>query len=102
MEILMRKKIMRKNNNYKYPFEEKIENGFNIRLFKAETDSNEFAWHRDLEDRLIECTRETNWLFQRENKLPENFDKKILIEKMVWHRVIKGDGDLELKIKKLI
>ena len=32
---------------------------------------------------------------------PKWFDNKIFIEKMVWHRVIKGDGNLELKIKKL-
>ena len=41
-------------------------------------------------------------MFQIDNELPIKFDKTIFIEKMVWHRVIKGDGDLQLKIKKLI
>lgn len=93
---------MKQEKNYKFPFEEKIENGYNIRLFNAETDEKEFVWHRDKEDRIIECNHKTNWLFQRDNELPISFDKKIFIEKETWHRVIKGDGDLELKIKKLI
>jgi hypothetical protein len=89
-------------DNYEFPFQEKIEDGFYIRKFDSETDEEEFVWHRDKEDRIIECTHQTNWMFQKENQLPEKFDKKIFIEKMVWHRVIKGDGNLELKIKKLI
>lgn len=93
---------MMMKNNYKYPFEEKIENDYNIRLFTSETNEEEFVWHRDQEDRIIEATHDTNWMFQKDNHLPIKFDKKIFIEKMVWHRVIKGDGDLELKIKKLI
>ena len=93
---------MNQMKNYKFPFDEKIENDYYIRTFTSETDEAEFVWHRDKEDRIIEATHETNWMFQKDNELPINFDKKIFIEKMVWHRVIKGDGDLELKIKKLI
>ena len=93
---------MKQENNYKFPFEEKIEEGFHIRKFDSETDKENFVWHRDKEDRIIKCTHETNWMFQIDNELPIKFDKTIFIEKMVWHRVIKGDGDLQLKIKKLI
>ena len=94
--------MIQKKNNYKLPFEETIENGYNIRLFDDKTDEAEFVWHRDQEDRIIEATHDTDWLFQIDNELPIKFDDKIFIKKMVWHRVIKGNGNLELKIKKII
>jgi len=84
------------------PFDEIIDNNVSIRVFKHDVNPELFVWHRDKEDRIIECNHKTNWLFQRDNELPISFDKKIFIEKETWHRVIKGDGDLELKIKKLI
>ena len=89
-------------NNYKFPFNEKIEDGYNIRIFDSTTDEEEFVWHRDQEDRIVECVHQTNWMFQKDNELPISFDKIIFIEKETWHRVIKGDGDLTLKVKKLI
>ncbi len=94
--------MMKQEKNYKLPFKEEIESGYNIRIFDSTTDEEKFVWHRDKEDRIIECNHETNWLFQKDNELPIKFDKKIFIEKETWHRVIKGDGDLQLKIKKLI
>jgi hypothetical protein len=93
---------MKQEKNYKFPFKENIEDGYYIRTFNSTTNEEEFVWHRDREDRIIECNHETNWLFQRDNELPITFDKIIFIEKETWHRVIKGDGDLQLKIKKLI
>lgn len=86
----------------KLPFDEKIENGIYIRKFYENTDSNEFKWHRDAEDRIITCDEKTDWLFQRDNELPIPFDDKILINKEIYHRLIKGTGDLTLKIKKLV
>jgi len=45
--------------------------------------------------------KQTNWLFQRDNQLPEVIQKPIKIKANEWHRVIKGDGDLVIKITKL-
>lgn len=90
---------MTKNN---LPFEEYIVDGYNVRIFEEKTDSDEFVWHRDKEDRIIESIHKTNWKFQKDNELPINFDEKIFIEKEVYHRLIKGEGDLILKIKKLV
>lgn len=84
------------------PFEERIENGFNIRKFSEITDESEFKWHRDKEDRIIICEEKTDWLFQKDNELPISFDNQIFIEKEVYHRLIKGTGNLTLKIKKLV
>jgi len=57
--------------------------------------------HRDREDRIIEPIEETNWGFQLDNELPKRIQGQIFIPKGVWHRAIKGSGDLKIKLKKL-
>jgi hypothetical protein len=42
----------------------------------------------------------TDWLFQRENQLPEPIIGKINTKAGEWHRVIKGTGSLEVEIIK--
>ena len=84
------------------PFKEvNIKENTFIREFKQDTDSGEYVWHRDREDRIIESIDETNWGFQLDNQLPIRFVDKIYIPKGVYHRLIKGDGDLKLKLQKL-
>ena len=83
------------------PFIEKKEKDNTlIRKFSENTDNHEFVWHRDDEDRIVYPTKKTNWMFQRENKLPEPIVGEIKIKAGEWHRIIKGTGDLELKIIK--
>ena len=82
------------------PFTEEIKENYYIRTFNKDVDMEELTWHRDREDRLIECIGQTNWQFQRDNELPICFDKPIFIKAEVYHRLIKGDGDLILKIIK--
>ena len=84
------------------PFiEEKISDNLFIRTLKQETDSGELAWHRDYEDRIIESIEETDWGFQLDNQLPISISGKIYIPKGVYHRLIKGKGDLKIKLIKL-
>jgi len=82
------------------PFSEEIKDNYYIRTFNKDVDVEELVWHRDREDRLIECIGETNWQFQRDNELPICFDKPIFIKAEVYHRLIKGYGELVLKITK--
>ena len=84
----------------KLPFEEIIENNYYIRIFDEQTDSSEFVWHRDKEDRTIESLHETDWKFQIDDQLPINFENSIFIEAEKYHRLIKGTGNLKLKINK--
>lgn len=72
-----------------------------IRKFSQDTDSGEFTWHRDREDRIVEATHETDWLVQIDNQLPQSLNSEIFIPKGVYHRVIKGTGDLVIKVQKL-
>jgi hypothetical protein len=84
------------------PFQEsKITDISYIRTFYENVDSGDLHWHRDREDRIIESTHETDWTFQIDNELPKKLDKSIFIPKGVYHRLIKGTGDLILKVDKL-
>lgn len=91
------------NSIKRLPFEEEHlgENTF-LRKFSNDTDCGDFHWHRDREDRIIESLHETDWMIQLDNELPKSLNEKIFIPKGMWHRVIKGTGDLNLKLIKLI
>lgn len=83
------------------PFiEEKISENTFIREFKQETDSGEFMWHRDREDRIIESINKTDWMIQIDNQLPKKIEGEIEIPMGVYHRLIKGTGDLKIKLIK--
>jgi len=84
------------------PFEEK-ESGesYSIRIFKSDVESEELKWHRDREDRIVESLEETDWMIQLDNELPRQIKGMIKIPSGVWHRVIKGSGDLKIRIDKL-
>jgi len=84
------------------PFKEEIvsDNVF-IREFKQDTDSGEFMWHRDREDRIIESIDETDWKIQLDDELPKIIEGEVFIPMGVYHRVIKGTGDLKIKLQKL-
>jgi hypothetical protein len=86
-----------------FPFKEtKLEDNIFIREFNQQTDSSEMVWHRDNEDRIIESLEETDWMFQLDNKLPQKISGEIFIPKEVYHRLIKGTGDLKIKLIKLV
>ena len=83
------------------PFQEtKISDNAFIREFSQDTDSGEFMWHRDREDRIIESIDDTDWLVQLDDELPKKIEGKILIPMGVYHRIIKGTGDLKIKLIK--
>ncbi len=83
------------------PFQEnKISDNTFIRVFSQNTDSGEFMWHRDYEDRIVESIGETDWMIQIDNELPKVINR-VFIPMGVYHRVIKGTGDLKIKLQKL-
>jgi len=72
-----------------------------VRSFASDIDPEELKWHQDNEDRLItvlECGK--GWGLQYDNELPYELEVGdfLFIEKHEWHRVIKGDGELVIKI----
>lgn len=102
MDIYGEVKLIQDIGNMELPFDENmIDEKTFIRKFYQNTDSGEFVWHRDREDRIVEALHETDWLVQIDNELPKPFNGKIHIPKGVYHRLIKGNGDLEIKLIKL-
>jgi len=84
-----------------FPFNEHIEDGYYVRTFSQDVDEHELVWHRDREDRIIIPLNESDWMIQMDNQLPKLLNREFFIPKGEYHRVIKGSGDLILKIKKM-
>jgi hypothetical protein len=71
-----------------------------VRTFSQEIDPIELKWHRDDETRHLIAENDTDWMIQMDNALPTSLNNIVTIPRHEWHRLIKGTGDLTLKIKK--
>lgn len=77
------------------------ENG-EIRTFSQSIGQLELVWHRDKEDRIVRALHKTDWKFQLDNDIPRNLtENELFIPKETYHRLIKGTGDLRVKVTKL-
>lgn len=85
----------------KLPFKEKKSKNTRIREFSQDVNSGELKWHVDEEDRMVKSLHETDWMVQIDDQLPQklNENKEIFIPKGVYHRVIKGTGNLKVKVR---
>ena len=74
-----------------------------IRIFSKDVDPDELIWHRDRENRKVTVLSGDDWKFQFEDRLPVKVSAGdvIKIKKNSWHRIIKGNGDLTVKVKKI-
>jgi alkylated DNA nucleotide flippase Atl1 len=68
------------------------------RVFDSNIDPIHLKWHRDLEDRVVKSVETTDWQVQLEDQLPVSLNEWIEIPAGSWHRVIKGSGELRVKI----
>jgi hypothetical protein len=85
----------------KFPFSEEIKSvNESIRIFKSDVDDGSLVWHRDFEPRIIESLEETDWLIQMDNELPKKIEGEVFIPMGIYHRLIKGTGDLKIKVIK--
>ena len=73
-----------------------------IREFSADVDPMSLIWHEDQEDRIVEILTGNGWQFQFDEDIPFEMitGDKIEIPKGFLHRVIKGKGNLKIKIYK--
>jgi hypothetical protein len=83
------------------PFDEVNESDVKRRTFKSGINEHELKWHFDERDRKVKVVKSDGWFLQMDNDLPTqlNEGQTIFIPKGVYHRVIKGDGELIVKIK---
>lgn len=81
--------------------DEKLSETSWIREFDPEiTESEEYVWHRDLNNRVVEVLEGDGWKFQFDNDLPFfiNSNNTFSVPKMVYHRIIPGKTKLRIKI----
>lgn len=74
-----------------------------IREFDQNIDPIELLWHRDNEDRVVEILEcGEGWGFQFDDELAFTLEPEtsIFILRHDWHRVIKGNNKLIIKIHK--
>lgn len=84
----------------KMPFDEVVKEGLTYRTFNEAVNNSELVWHRDKEDREVTTVGHTDWKIQFDNELPISLNETVKIPKNTYHRLIKGSGDLKVKIKK--
>lgn len=87
----------------KLPFQQIIQNNKKIRTFSPEVDTEELKWHQDEKDRVVKIIEDGGWFFQIEDSVPNKMSKSQILQipKFVWHRVIKGEGELVVEIEEL-
>lgn len=87
-----------------FPFTEKTKENFIVRTFSPSVDPEELVWHRDKENRTIQALNDSDWQFQLEDELPFTLEKNtfVTVPKGVYHRIIKGTGELKVGITKHI
>lgn len=86
-----------------FPFKQELFDGKIMRTFSSDVNSEELKWHYDIKDRLVQVVKGDFWMLQMDNELPEILTplKEYFIPKGVYHRVIKGNGDLVVMITEL-
>lgn len=85
------------------PYKQTIKDGIKTRKFDQSIDEHELKWHRDESDRVVKVVKSNGWKFQMDNELPITLKEgdRITIPSETYHRVIRGTGDLIIKIKEL-
>ena len=85
------------------PYKELKDGEFFIRTFKYNVPDEELKWHFDDENRIIVPISGTGWKIQIDECLPEELviGNEYFIPVDVYHRIIKGNDDLEIKLYKL-
>lgn len=83
------------------PYNDTETSQFIYREFSQDIPQEELVWHRDQRDRRVTVLNETDWQFQFDNEIPQVLKDTIFIPKNIYHRVIKGTGNLNIQIQEL-
>jgi len=99
----LNRKVKGDDEDNDLPFLQEEKNGIKTRLFKESADNHELKWHFDKTDRNVKVVKSNGWLLQMDNQLPVELKegKTFFIPKGVYHRVLKGNGDLIVEIKEM-
>lgn len=74
-----------------------------IRTFKETVREQELIWHRDKRARKVTPLTANGWKYQLDDCLPNEFKEgiEVTIPRMMYHRVIKGNGNLVVRIREI-
>lgn len=74
------------------------------RTFDENVSEIELVWHRDHETRTVTVVEGIGWKFQYDNQLPVELKEGDVfsIEAMRYHRILKGNTGLVLKINEKV
>ncbi|MDB4337419.1 hypothetical protein OAA09_00215 [bacterium] len=84
------------------PYTETILNeGVISRRFSKNVSPDLLIWHQDKHERVVKILEGNGWKFQIDESLPVVLKpgSEFLVPAFTWHRIIKGDSDLILKIQ---
>jgi len=83
------------------PYEDYVGSDYFLRVFYPNIEESELVWHRDINDREIEVVSGVGWKLQMDNELPFDLEEGMIynINKMEYHRLLKGKGTLRIKIR---
>jgi hypothetical protein len=83
--------------------DQKIDSRSFIRKFNKEILSEEFKWHRDEKDRIVEILEGIDWEIQIDNELPKKIVKGecYFIPAKTYHRIKRGTTNLIVRIEEL-
>ena len=83
------------------PFDQtQVKENIFVRKFSKYVDSEDLVWHRDHRDRTVEVLSGKGWSIQLDNKVPQTLTEgsTFFIKSGEYHRLIKGDSNLIIKI----
>jgi len=85
------------------PYREVKGAGFTLREFQGDVNSGDLVWHQDKRDRTVTVIEGGRWSLQMETGLPLPLIEghTYSIPAKTWHRLIKGQGNLRIKITEL-
>ena len=90
---------MKESTSKDSPYQELRSFDHIYRRFAQDVEEEELVWHRDIKDREVKIIGETDWMFQLEDKIPQQLKNTIFIPKDTYHRLIKGTGELNILIQ---
>lgn len=91
-------------NVHPYTDVPRSKSGSFVRTFSSSVMEDHLAWHKDKENRLLIPIKSNGWKLQYDNEIPVSLveGSVYIIEKELYHRIIKGKNDLILFIKPII
>lgn len=107
--LRMLQKILFKEYTVSKPYREEIlekhgtRETYRIREFEETLEDRELIWHRDAETRRVSVLSGDGWKLQLDDELPQTLKvgERYAIPKLKYHRVIKGKGNLVIKIENI-